>query len=353
MDRKSRFTAVLAVAALAATGHHRAATAQAGNGVADVPAAGTPIGRSAFERAVGPTIVDRGSELYRFADFKLPSADGKRHYWVQVGIPKAPPPREGYPVLYMVDGNAAIGLVNEPELEALNILSPPVLVAVGYDTYSRVDTLSRAYDYTPPVTQDGKPIAPVVRGRPGGGAEIFARFIEGEIKPRVEALASIDRNRQTLWGHSYGGLFALYMLQAYPGYYQRYAAGDASLWYHDGELVQALLATRPGTLKGRTVRLMSGGGRTAANGGSAQRGAPAATEGQAERAPMPQATERLPDTSKGLPRTPDAMEKVVKALGAAGADISYRQFAGLNHGEMMRASLLPALILAADPQKRP
>ncbi|GEM_PF-2961513 len=48
----------------------------------DVPEAGTQVGNSRFERAVGPTVLNRGSELYQFISFKLDSADGQRHYWV-------------------------------------------------------------------------------------------------------------------------------------------------------------------------------------------------------------------------------------------------------------------------------
>lgn len=350
MGGKSLFAARLGLGLLASISCIEATHAQTVTPEDDIPEAGTQVGRSSFERAVGPTILNRGSELYAFSSFKIDSADGKRRYWVQVGIPKAPAPRKGYPVIYMVDGNAAMGLISDPEVEALDILTPPVLVAIGYDTYARVDTLSRAYDYTPPVAQDGKPIAPVVRGRPGGGAEIFATFIERTIKPRVEAMTRIDRNRQTLWGHSYGGLFTLYMLHAHPDYYQRYAAGDASLWYHDGELAQALIATPAGALRGKTIRLMNGGGRAAAS------SRPQAGQGQGQpqtrtAAPtqMPQLA-RLPDTSRGLPRLPDAMEKVIAGLRNGGATVSYRQFPGLNHGEMMRASLLPALMLAARPE---
>lgn len=350
MGGNSLFAVRLGLCLLAGMSCAHAARAQAVTPGDDIPEAGMQVGNSPFERAVGPTILNRGSELYAFSSFKLDSEDGKRHYWVQVGIPKRAAPRKGYPVLYMVDGNAAMGLISDPEVEALDILSPPVLVAIGYDTYARVDTLSRAYDYTPPIVQDGKPIAPVVRGRPGGGAEIFATFIERTIKPRVEAMTRIDRDRQTLWGHSYGGLFTLYMLHAHPDYYQRYAAGDASLWYHDGELAQALIATPARSLAGRTVRLMSGGGHTAARNQSQARPAQSPTRPQAAAPTQVPRPPRLPDTSRGLPRPPDAMEKVVAGLRHGGATVSYRQFPGLNHGEMMRASLLPALTLAARPR---
>lgn len=343
MPGRHLFAAGLGLCALAGFNPAAAQNAEADD---TIPAAGTQVGNGRFERAVGPTIVNRGSEIYSFSSFKLDSADGQRHYWVQIGVPKRAAPAAGYPVLYMVDGNAAMGLIGESELEAIDILSPPVLVAIGYDTAARVDTLSRAYDYTPPIIQDGKPIAPVVRGRPGGGAEIFARFIEQQIKPRVEAMARIDRNRQTLWGHSFGGLFTLYTLRNHPEFYQRYAAGDASLWYHDGEVVHDIIATPAGALNGRVLRMMSGGGRDAT-----RAIAQAAASAQPQSPPQPTAPQppRQPDTSRGVPRLPDATERVVAALGSAGAKVEYRQFPGLSHGEMMRASLIPALMLAARP----
>ncbi|RKF22558.1 alpha/beta hydrolase [Altericroceibacterium spongiae] len=323
--------------------------ASAHNSVApaeDIPPAGTPVGHSPFERAVGPTIVNRGSALYDFTSFKLDSEDGKRHYWVQIGIPKRAAPPRGFPVLYMVDGNAAMGLIDESTLEALDILSAPVLVALGYDTYARVDTMSRALDYTPPVMQDGQPITPIVRGRPGGGADAFAKLIEREIKPRVEQLAQIDRQRQTLWGHSYGGLFTLYMLHAHPADYQAYVAGDPSLWYHDGELVDDLLATSQGSLSGKSVRVMRGAGHSAA--GSDKSRLQQRKTRRHQFSPSGDAP-RLPDTSRGRSPMPNVMEKVVTALRKAGADVHYRRFPELSHGEMMQASLLPALILAARP----
>ncbi|MFC4257348.1 alpha/beta hydrolase [Altererythrobacter xixiisoli] len=346
MPRRHLFAAGLSLSALA--GIIPGAQAQTTAAEAAIPAAGTQVGNGRFERAVGPTIVNRGSELYSFSSFKIDSADGQRHYWVQIAVPKRAAPARGYPVLYMVDGNAAMGLISDPELEALYILSPPVLVAIGYDTAARVDTLARAYDYTPPVIQDGKPIAPVVRGRPGGGADIFAHFIEQQIKPRVEAMAKIDRQRQTLWGHSFGGLFTLYTLRNHPEFYQRYAAGDASLWYHDGELVSDIIATPPHALNGRVLRMMSGGGRDATR-TAAPAGAGTAAPTQAPPSPATPQAPRQPDTSRGVPRLPDATERVVAAFGQAGAQIEYRQFPGLSHGEMMRASLIPALMLAARP----
>lgn len=295
-----------------------------------------------WDQVVGPTVADRGSPHYTFTSFLLASADQKRRYWVQVGIPKRPAPAKGYPAIYMLDGNAAMAAITEADLAELDALSPPVLVAVGHDTHARNDVIARAYDYTPPVSRDGGEIAPIVRGRPGGGAEIFAELIETAIKPKVESLAPIDRERQTLWGHSYGGLFALYVLAAHPEFYRNYAAGDPSFWWHDGVLVTQLDALSPSRIRGKTIRIMSGGGRTA-------RTSTAATARPAPQpAPRPQpVVERPADTSLGAPPRPAVASDFAKRFSAAGVDVAYQEFDGFSHGQMLPASLGPALRLAA------
>src|SRR5690606_10993921 len=101
----------------------------------------------------------------------MASADGKRHYRIDIAIPRQSPPAAGFPVLYMLDGNAVMVALTKKDLETLARTNPPVLVAIGYDTPARIDVVARAYDYTPPVLLDGKPIAePLVRGQAGGGA---------------------------------------------------------------------------------------------------------------------------------------------------------------------------------------
>lgn len=300
----------------------------------------TAHGQARWEQPVGATIADRSSPEYTFTSFKLASADAERTYWVQVAIPARPAPEDGYPAIYMVDGNAAMATLTEDVLKALDVMSPPVIVAVGYDTGHRFDVLARAYDYTPPVTRDGKKIDPIVRGRPGGGAEDFTNLIHNQVKAEVRKLAPIDTSRQTLWGHSYGGIFTLYTLSAHPDYYQNYVAGDPSMWWHDGALVPALMGIPEGSLEGKKVRILVGGGRRAR--------AAATTPTTSSTPPAPQ-PDRLPDTTVGTASPPDVSRNVAIHLGDAGADIIYSEFPRLHHGEMLKASLIPALKLAAEP----
>lgn len=306
----------------------------------------------AWDRPVGPTIADQQGTPYRFETVKMSSEDGKRHYKIQIGIPARSAPASGYPVIYMVDGNAAVASIDMADLQAIDALSPPVLVAIGYDIDTRHDVIARAFDYTPPVIQDGVALEHVEeRGRRGGGADIFLDYIETRIKPEVESLARIDRSRQTLWGHSYGGLFTLHAFFTHTDRYQRYVAGDPSLWWHDGVLVRTAQAFDPARGKGRKVAIMAGGGRprtVAPAGATAAVGASAATPSAAtpaERAaPTPPAVARDED-----PRAKWSVQDLAKSLQDAGLDVTFERFADMSHGQMLAVSLKPALRIAAQP----
>lgn len=160
---------------------------------------------------LGPNIADRGSAFYHFRVDNFDSADGKRHYRVWIGIPDKTPPASGYPILYMLDGNAVMDRLSESLLKQLAEKSPPVIVAVGYQTHLPFDLNGRAYDYTPTLDVKSGDVEEV-NGRyrrKGGGSEGFRQLLEVRISPNAERGIKIDPERRGLWGHSYGGLFAL------------------------------------------------------------------------------------------------------------------------------------------------
>jgi predicted alpha/beta superfamily hydrolase len=70
-------------------------------------------------KPLGPNIADRGSAVYHFSVHQFDSADGKRHYRVWTGVPDRSPPPSGYPVLYMLDGNALMDRLSEDLLKQL------------------------------------------------------------------------------------------------------------------------------------------------------------------------------------------------------------------------------------------
>jgi predicted alpha/beta superfamily hydrolase len=175
---------------------------------------------------------------YSFEVLKFTSADGGRSYRVVTAIPACAVPEGGYSVLYALDGNAALADFSEDVRTRTFREGAPVVVFIGYDTEERFDVDSRAFDYTPP-SSDGKPVPDALRStRMNGGAAMYLELIEKKIKPAVEEHIKINKSRQALWGHSYGGLFVLYVLTSSPESFQAYAAADPALWWGGGEMLK-------------------------------------------------------------------------------------------------------------------
>ncbi|GGB38704.1 hypothetical protein GCM10011502_09920 [Oceanisphaera marina] len=170
-----------------------------------------------------PMPVEKTSCYYRFEGFALTSLDQQRHYQIVISIPKAPIPEQGYPVLYMLDGNAALAALNEQDFSRLKGGDWPVIVTLGYQHNAQP---ARAYDYTP-----------TAKSAQYGGAEAFWQFVEQEVKPRVAKRIQLDAGRQSLWGHSFGGLFVLHTLFNHPESFQSYIAVDPSLWWQQGQIL--------------------------------------------------------------------------------------------------------------------
>jgi len=280
---------------------------------------------------VGETVADRPSALYRFERHLMDSADGKRHYRIEIAIPRTPPPAGGYAALYMLDGNAAMDTLTDADLARLARTRPPVLVAVGYDVPTRNDVVARAYDYTPPVRgADGKLVeTPIVRGRPGGGADVFLQLIVSRVKPLVGARARVDPKRAYLWGHSYGGLFTLHTLYTQPDTFARYIAGDPSAWWHDGALIDEWRAFDARRAAGKRVAILVG------------------TKPRDPARPAPNPPPAHDDGADIDPRK--AVREMAEGLRRGGADVDYEAFPQYGHGDMIRVSLERALEIATQP----
>ncbi|WP_172425153.1 alpha/beta hydrolase [Vandammella animalimorsus] len=163
-----------------------------------------------------------------------------RRYRIQVSR-IGPRPPGGYPVLYVLDGDAmfpvaamaALGMAMRADE---NGIAPMLLVGVGYEGGGLLDEQARAEDYTPPApdlsnTGDRRALRQ-------GGAERFLQFLHRELQPAVAQAYPVDAGRQALLGHSYGGLFALYaLLQGSPGW-QTYIASSPSIWWNQGHIHQ-------------------------------------------------------------------------------------------------------------------
>ncbi|WP_244639345.1 alpha/beta hydrolase [Aureimonas endophytica] len=170
-----------------------------------------------------------------------PSGETRRIF---VHVPAETPPPEGWPLLVMTDGNAMIATA----VDALRVqasypggtnVGPGVIAAIGYPVDAAYDPLRRSFDLSPPPGRHYPPFTPAGPPVRTGGADELLRFIEGDLLPFLERLVPIDAARRTLFGHSFGGLFALHALFSGAGLFSRYVAASPTIYWEDGGLLEA------------------------------------------------------------------------------------------------------------------
>jgi len=183
-------------------------------------------------------ILKSGTPTHTIRMQALTTADGHA-YDVFSAVPVKPAPDRGYPILYMLDGNAAFDALT-PEL--LSKVPELVIVAVGYPGARAFDVVARSLDYTPPpLGQTGPMPDPGRPERQIGGAGAFLERLRGEIRSFAEEGITIDPERRALWGHSYGGLFTVFTFFTAPDAFNTYVPVSASLSFGD----KAVLALEP------------------------------------------------------------------------------------------------------------
>lgn len=165
-------------------------------------------------------------------------------YRLFLAVPKGAPPQGGWPILYMLDGNAVFDFLTPAHLAQVPGL---VIVGVGYDTDRQFAREWRTQDFTAPDGPgDGLRPDHVHAGRIAGGAAIFHDRLTGALRRAAEDGLAIDPARRTLWGHSFGGLFTLYALLARPQGFARHAAISPSIWWDEDLIRRVAAAAEPG-----------------------------------------------------------------------------------------------------------
>lgn len=164
--------------------------------------------------------------------FEMRSSGGHAYgVWVTTP-PRYDPATTQAPVVYVLDGNWAVGMTAPlivTQLDPMQKIRPYIQVSVGYaGEEARHWERLRNRDLVPP----GEPIAQefvdaVEMGRQAGAmtrveadaylaelrdthADAFLGFLTAELHPRIERDYGTAANGHGLFGYSYGGLFALY-----------------------------------------------------------------------------------------------------------------------------------------------
>ncbi|MTH62979.1 alpha/beta hydrolase [Paracoccus shanxieyensis] len=173
-------------------------------------------------------IFDTGAPTHQLSQKVVQAGPGYRLF---IAVPKGPAPDAGWPVVYMLDGNAVFDFLT---VEDLAMAKGLVVVGVGYDTPRQFARELRTQDFTAPDGPgDGLRPDHVHEGRVAGGAAIFHDRLTGPLRAAAEDGLNIDPARRTLWGHSFGGLFTLYALLARPLAFARHAAISPSIWWDE------------------------------------------------------------------------------------------------------------------------
>jgi len=167
-----------------------------------------------------------------------------RRYRIFVSAPKdGPPPPQGYPVLYVTDGNgtfdtaaqASLAQSSYPEVTGVG---PAIVVGIGYETDLAFPPM-RAYDLSPPDPLASQRDLPHERVFGSGGADLLLDFIERGLGPEIARRHPVDTTRLGVFGHSRGGLFVLHALFTRPHLFRYYIAASPAIWWHDGRVLDA------------------------------------------------------------------------------------------------------------------
>ncbi len=242
-------------------------------------------------------------------------------------VPPGEPPVVGWPVLWLLDGNAVIGTaVDAMRAQAAwpagTNIGRGALVAVGYPTDDAYDSLRRSWDLGPP---PGRIYPPFHDGGPevrtGGGAEM-ARFLLGDARAFLAEQLPLDPGQQALFGHSLGGLFALWLLFDRPHAFRNWIAASPAITWEDSFLLDHLARFDPADHDPRVH--LSAGEWEGADLAPFQRHAPEAEARYAEKRQI---------------RTAAAAAEMAEALAARGATAVYETYPDETH-----MSVLPVAV---------
>lgn len=161
-------------------------------------------------------------------------------YVIQVGLPSGySSSQKSYPVLYVTDGDVlfgmAKGIANEGWMRLGNDIKDIIVVGIGYGQGMDVLWKNRARDMTPSkdtLKAMGKQFPNA------GGADNFLKFIQYELFPIVNKNYRISPDSVAIFGHSFGGLFAAYILFKQPELFHGYIISSPSIQWNNKSLLK-------------------------------------------------------------------------------------------------------------------
>lgn len=188
------------------------------------------------------------------------ASDSGEVYRIFVSFPsEGEAPEDGYPVLYVLDGNAYFGSFAQARwVQEYLPVGKSIVVGVGYPTDEAWD-VRRLNDYTAPLLDPPPRQWRTLAKYKSGARRQFLDFMTGPLRAEIERRYPVDPDRHSLFGHSLGGLFALYALYERPQAFHSIVAASPSLGWNEQGILQderAFTARLTGGKIDKTSRLM-------------------------------------------------------------------------------------------------
>lgn len=163
-----------------------------------------------------------------YTETTLHSAEGLE-YRILISTPRGPAPEGGFPVFYVLDGDAFFNTAVEiTRMREWGRLTPSIVVGVAYPSRAFYDGPRRNYDFTPAGAAD-----PDFDPSELGGAEKFLSFLTGVVRPWVASQHQVDAGTEVLFGHSMGGLFVLHAMFTAPRSFDVYLVASPTMQFSD------------------------------------------------------------------------------------------------------------------------
>lgn len=154
---------------------------------------------------------------------------------------------EKFPVLYCLDANYFYPRDITLMMQATGEVPRFILVGIGYPGKHFLSTFNlRSRDMTPVKDVINMPPAESflrdvhVPENKFGGAKDFLEFIRQELIPFIDSRYPVIKGDRAFNGHSFGGLFGLYVLFSKPDTFSKYIIGSPSIdWGNEYILKEA------------------------------------------------------------------------------------------------------------------
>lgn len=249
-----------------------------------------------------------------------------REFRVFLGRPEGAAPAAGFPVIYVLDAEYTFAttfdtLRMQARRTAATGVVPAVVVGIALPAAIADHDVRREREYTAGI---------------GAADDAFLDFLEGTVKPAIERDLPVDRGRQVIVGHSFGGLFVLHALFSRPEAFAGYVAASPSIWRGRSALLdeeRRFASLPPDARAGKRLLI---------------------TMGMLEQDPDPAFASDPQRVAKLRERRMvDNARDLSRRLAAVGMATEYVEFAGENHGSVIPAALSRAVRFATAPGSAP